>query len=197
MHHSSTLYVGLDVHKDSIAVAYAPTDHDAEVIYLGPIGTRQCDIAQPVRKPPANAKHLVFVSEAGLCGYWLYQYFTQKGHLCWVVAPSLIPQKAGDRVKPDRREAMQRARLIRSGDLTPVYVPEVADAAIRALTRARAEALRDQGGQIAPQSLPAPARHPLYRTCHLGPGSSPVAFSNRPSHPRAANRLPGIGARHQ
>jgi transposase len=143
MNQSSTLYVGLDVHKDSIAVAYVAKDHDAEVIYFGTIGTRQCDIDQLVRKLQSKAPHLVFVYEAGPCGYWLYRYLTKKGQVCWVVAPSLIPKKAGDRVKTDRRDAVQLARLMRSGDLTPVYVPKVEDEAIRDLTRAREDALRD------------------------------------------------------
>ena len=82
MRHSSTLYVGLDVHKDSIAVAYVAKDHDAEVIYLGPIGTRPCDIDQLMRKLHAKATHLVFVYEAGPCGYWLYRDLTQKGYDC-------------------------------------------------------------------------------------------------------------------
>ena len=81
--------------------------------------------------------------EAGPCGYWLYRYLTKQGHLCSVVAPSLIPKKPGDRVKTDRRDAVQLARLMRSGDLTPVYVPTVEDEAIRDLTRAREDALRD------------------------------------------------------
>src|ERR671923_1082966 len=143
MNHSSTLYIGLDVHKDSIAVAYIAKDHDAEVIYLGTMGTRQADIDQLIRKMQSKAQHLVFVYEAGPCGYWLYRYLSKKGYVCWVVAPSLIPKKAGDRVKTDRRDAVQLARLMRSGDLTPVYVPTVADEAIRALTRAREDALRD------------------------------------------------------
>jgi transposase len=87
LHHSSTLYVGLDVHKDSIAVASIAKDPDAEVIYLGATGTRQCDIDQLVRKLQAKAKHLVFVCEAGPCGYWFYRYLTPKGYDCWVVAP--------------------------------------------------------------------------------------------------------------
>ena len=139
----STLYVGLDVHKDSIAVAYAAQDHGAEVISLGTIGTRQADIDQLTRKLQSKAKHLVFVYEAGPCGYWLYRYLRKKGYDCWVVAPSLIPKKAGDRVKTDRRDAMQLARLMRSGDLTPVYVPKVEDEAIRDLCRAREDAIRD------------------------------------------------------
>jgi transposase len=143
MPQSSTLYVGLDVHQESIAVAYIAQEHGAEVTSLGTIGTRQGDIDQLIRKMQSKAKHLVFVYEAGPCGYWLYRYLTKKGHVCWVVAPSLIPQKAGDRVKTDRRDAVQLARLMRAGDLTPVYVPTVEDEAIRDLTRAREDALRD------------------------------------------------------
>jgi transposase len=133
----------MDVHKDSLAVAYVGQEHHAEVIYLGAIGTRQCDIDQLIRNMPSKSTQLVFVYEAGPCGYWLYRYLTKKGHVCWVVAPSLIPKKAGDRVKTNRRDAIQLARLMRSGDLTPVYVPQVADEAIRDLSRARADALRD------------------------------------------------------
>jgi transposase len=143
MNQSSTLYVGMDVHKDSIAVAYVAQDHGAEVIYLGTIGTRHGDIDQLVRKRPSKANHLVFVYEAGPCGYWLYRYLMRKGYDCWVVAPSLIPKKAGDRVKTDRRDAVQLARLARSGDLTPVYVPTVENEAIRDLTRAREDTLSD------------------------------------------------------
>jgi len=140
---STTLFIGLDVHKDSIAVAYVAYDHGAEVTYLGTIGTRQTDIDQLARKLQSKAKHLVFVYEAGPCGYWLYRYLSKKGHTCWVVAPSLIPKKAGDRVKTDRRDAIQLARLMRSGDLTPVYVPKLEDEAIRDLTRAREDAIED------------------------------------------------------
>jgi transposase len=143
MAQSSTLYIGLDVHKESIAVAYAAKDYGADVVYRGSIGTRQCDIDKLVRQLQSKAKRLVFVYEAGPCGYWLYRYLTKKGYDCWVVAPSLIPKKAGDRVKTDRRDALQLARLMRSGDLTPVYVPKVEDEAIRDLCRAREDVLRD------------------------------------------------------
>jgi transposase len=143
MPQSRTLYVGLDVHKDSIVVAYVAQDHGAEVTFLGTIGTRQCDIDQLIRKMQSKANHLIFVYEAGPCGYWLYRYLSKKGYDCWVVAPSLIPKKPGDRVKTDRRDAVQLARLARSGDLTVVYVPKVEDEAIRDLTRAREDTLRD------------------------------------------------------
>lgn len=143
MKHSSTLYVGLDVHKESIAVAFVSDAKDAEVLYLGSIGTRQSDIDKLIRQLHSKSRQLAFVYEAGPCGYWLYRYLTKKGLLCWVVAPSLIPKKPGDKVKTNRRDAVQLARLMRSGDLTPVYVPEVEDEAIRDLSRAREDAIGD------------------------------------------------------
>jgi transposase len=140
---SSTRFIGMDVHTDAIAVAYVAQDHGAEVTSLGTIGTRQCDIDHLIRKMPSKAQHLIFVYEAGPCGDWLYRYLSQKGYACWVVAPSLIPKKPGDRVNTDRRDAVQSARLARSGDLTAVSVPTVEDEALRDLTRARDEAISD------------------------------------------------------
>ena len=140
---SKTLFVGLDVHKESIAVAYAPEDRGAEVVSLGPIGTRQCDIDRLLRQLQAKAARLVLVYEAGPCGYWLYRYLPRKSVTCHVVAPSLIPRKPGDRVKTDRRDAMTLARLLRSGDLTPIYVRQVRDEAMRDLSRAREDAMQD------------------------------------------------------
>ena len=123
MSQSRTRCIGMDVHKDSIAVAYVAQDHGAEVTYLGTIGTRQGDIDQLIRKRPSKATHLLFVYEAGPCGSWLYRDLTQTGDDGWVVAPSLIPKTPGDRVKTDRRDAVPLARLARSGDLTAVDVP--------------------------------------------------------------------------
>jgi transposase len=133
----------MDVHQDAIAVAYVAQDHGAEIMDLGAVGTRQGDLDQLIRTMPSTATHLIFVSEAGPCGDWLYRSLTRNGYDCWVVAPSLIPQKPGDRVTTDRRDAMQLARLARSGDLTVVDVPTVEAEAIRDLTRARADALSD------------------------------------------------------
>ena len=143
MSQSNTLYIGMDVHKDSIAVAYVAQEHGAEVPSLGTIGTRQGDIDHLIRKMHSKAKPLLVVYEAGPCGSWLSRHLPHTGHNCWVVAPSLIPHKAGDRVTTDRRDAVQLARLMRSGALTPVYVPTVDDEAIRDLTRARADTIRD------------------------------------------------------
>src|SRR5262245_30536268 len=144
MSQSRTLFIGMDVHKETIAGAYVAQDHGAEVTYLGTIGTRQCDIDHFVRKMQSKATHLIFVYEAGPCGYWLYRYLTKKDSTCWVVAPSLMPKKAGDRVKTDRRDAMQLARLARSGALTLVSVPKVEDEAIRDRSRARDDTLSDR-----------------------------------------------------
>jgi transposase len=144
MAQSRTLFIGMDVHKDIIAVASVTHEHGAEVTYWGTMGTRQCDIDPLVRTMHSKAKHLIFVSAAGPCGSWLYRSLTTKDYDCWGVAPSLIPQKAGDRVTTDRRDAVPLARLARAGDLPAVYVPQVDDEAMRDLTRAREETLSDR-----------------------------------------------------
>jgi transposase len=136
-------HVGLDVHKDTIAVAYAPEEREAEVVSLGKIGTRQCDVDKLIRRLEAKGAMLVVAYEAGPCGYWLHRYLTRRGPSGAVVAPSLIPRKAGDRVKTDGRDAVTLARLLRSGDLRSSYVPTVDDEAIRDLSRAREDAVRD------------------------------------------------------
>jgi transposase len=141
MNNLTTIFVGLDVHKESIAVAYATPFPNTEVISLGSIGTRQSDIDKLIRKFRSKSQHLLFVYEAGPCGFWLYRYLAKKGLDCRVVAPSLIPKKPGVKVKTDKRDALQLARLARSGDLTYVHVPGLDDEAIRDLSRAREDAI--------------------------------------------------------
>src|SRR5262245_26696038 len=140
---NKSLFIGLDVHKDTIAVAYAAEERGTEVVSLGTIGTRQYDIDKLIRNLAAKGATLLFAYEAGPCGYWLYRSLTQRGLRCMVVAPSLIPRKPGDRVKTDRRDAVTLARLLRSGDLSSIYVPTVDDEAMRDLSRAREDAVRD------------------------------------------------------
>jgi len=139
----TTLFVGLDVHKESISVAHAYEDRNSEVTFVGPIGTRQCDIDKLVRRLQSKAPRLLFAYEAGPCGFVLHRYLTGKGLDCRVIAPSLIPKKPGDRIKTDRRDAVELARLLRSGDLNPVYVPSIEDEAIRDLSRAREDSVKD------------------------------------------------------
>jgi len=115
MPQASTLSIGMDVHKESMAVADVAKEHAAAVVSLGTFGTRQCAIDTLMRQRPSKAQHLVFVYEAGPCGSWRYRSLTKKDDGCWVVAPSFIPTKAGDRGKTDRRDAMHLASLMGEG----------------------------------------------------------------------------------
>jgi transposase len=137
----STRFLGLDVHKDSIAVAVC--DEAGHAQSLGTIPNTPEALARLVRKLGAGAQ-LQVAYEAGPCGYVLYRQLTRLGIPCLVAAPTLIPVRSGDRVKTDRRDALKLARYLRSGDLTPVYVPDEATVALRDLLRARLCAKADQ-----------------------------------------------------
>lgn len=114
MENDSTVYVGLDVHKDSITVAYALGTCEVEL--LGKIGTTKTDIDRLCKRLQSKARHIRIVYEAGPCGYGLYRQFLEKGFDCMVCAPSLIPKKPGERVKTDRRDAIKLVRSLRVGD---------------------------------------------------------------------------------
>ncbi|MFM0557838.1 IS110 family transposase [Paraburkholderia sediminicola] len=141
MEDDSTLYVGLDVHKDSITVAYSIGMSDVEL--LGKIGTTQIEIDRLCKRLQSKARRVRVVYEAGPCGYGLYRRLIAKGFDCMVCAPSLIPQKPGDRVKTDRRDAIKLVRSLRAGDLSAVHVPTVEDEAFRDLARAWSSARDD------------------------------------------------------
>jgi len=130
-------FIGMDVHKNSISIAIAEEGRAGEIRNYGKINNNTTALDKVIRKLISDNCELTFVYEAGPCGYELYRYLTGKGFTCEVVAPSLIPKKSGDRVKNDRRDAQMLARLHRSGELTPVYVPHLEDEAMRDLTRAR------------------------------------------------------------
>ena len=134
--YQSMAYIGLDVHKDSIAVAIAwPGREEPE--YRGEILNTPKAIEKMIRRLSPDGELLAFCYEAGPCGYVVYRQISGTGHVCEVVAPSLIPKKAGDRVKTDRRDAKLLARLYRAGELTTVWIPGPEQEAIRDLTRAR------------------------------------------------------------
>jgi transposase len=141
MQNDSTLFVGLDLHKDSITVAYALDN--GEIQALGKTGTSQTDIDRLCKRLKAKGRHIKVVYEAGPCGYGLQRRLVAKGFECMVCAPSLIPRKPGERVKTDRRDAINLVRLLRSDNLTAVHVPTVEDEAFRDLARAWASARSD------------------------------------------------------
>lgn len=135
-----TMFVGLDVHVQTIAVAVARGDGLAED--LGIIPNIPSALAKRLRKlGPADRLRVCY--EAGPCGYTIHRQLRELGIACTVVAPSLIPVRPGDRVKTDRRDAAKLARLLRSGDLTPVAVPTAEQEALRDLSRAREAAVGD------------------------------------------------------
>ncbi len=138
---SNVRFVGLDVHADTIAVAVA--ESGGEVRSLGTVPNRADALRQLVKKlGPPEAVRACY--EAGPTGYVVYWQLTALGVRCEVVAPTLVPVKAGDRVKTDRRDAIKLARCYRAGDLTAVWVPDTAHEALRDLVRAREAAKRDQ-----------------------------------------------------
>jgi len=132
----NTIFVGLDVHKDTIAVAIAKAGREGAES-LGIISNDSTSIIKLVRRLEKNGRKLAFCYEAGPCGYGLYRLIKGMGHDCEVVASSLVPQKPGDRIKTDRRDAQKLARNFRNGELTPVWVPDEDHEALRDLVRGR------------------------------------------------------------
>jgi len=140
-----SLCIGLDVHTDSIAVSLAPSD-TTEVRRYGLIGGTHDDVLRLAKK--LLAAHpgvtLKFCYEAGPHGYPLARCLQTHGYDCILVAPSKIPRQPGDRVKTNRRDADQLARLYRAGELTAIYVPDPQDEAVRDLIRARYQVRKQQ-----------------------------------------------------
>jgi transposase len=144
MRQSTTLFVGLDVHKDSVDIALADAKRDATVRHLATVAGGLEPVTKALRRLVSSGHRLHIVYEAGPCGFTLQRHLSALGWHCDVAAPSSIPRPCGDRVKTDRRDAMKLARLARIGELTPVRVPDSADEAIRDLVRGREDAVREQ-----------------------------------------------------
>ena len=139
----SEAFVAFDTSKLRNAVAIAEGGRTGEVRFLGEIENTDAATAKLVRKLAARYRRLTFCYEAGPTGYGLQRLITRLGHDCVVVAPSLIPKKAGDRVKTNRRDALGLVKLLRAGELTAVWVPDARHEAMRDLVRAREAAVTD------------------------------------------------------
>jgi transposase len=177
-------YVGLDVHKESIVVAVAEGGLRGEVREYGRIANTAGALDRLMRKLGGAGVGLRFCYEAGPCGYGIQRHLSAYGHECVVVAPSLIPKRAGDRVKTDRRDAASLARLHRAGELTAVWVPDTGHEAMRDLVRARLDAvhaLRRARQQLSGFLLRQGCHYgrPAWTKLHRPHGSSPWAEGSR------------------
>ncbi len=138
---NNTAFIGLDTHKEMIAVAIADEGRSGEVRYFGQIPNEPTAVLKLVKKLASKYGKLLFCYEAGPCGYGLQRQIAGLGHDCVVIAPSNTPTKKGIRIKTDRRDAQELARLHRAGDLTPIWVPDEAHEAVRDLVRSRITAM--------------------------------------------------------
>jgi transposase len=131
----------MDVHKESIELA---TADEREARHYARIGGDAVSVDRAVRRLRSVHRELVFVYEAGPCGFWIYRRLRAQGLACMVVSPSMTPRRAGDRVKTDRRDCLMLARLARAGELEPIYVPDAKDEAMRDLVRTREDVVSMQ-----------------------------------------------------
>ena len=168
-------FVGLDTSKLRNAVAIADGGRGGEVRYLGEIENCDAATAKLVRKLATKYQRLTFCYEAGPTGYGLHRQIKSLGPACIVVAPSLIPKRPGDKVKTNRRDAMSLAKLLRAGELAPVWVPDPRHEAMRDLTRARDSAvmdLRSKRQQVSAfllrQGRPYPEARKTWTKAHMG-----------------------------
>lgn len=135
----TTSFIGMDVHKETISMSIAEHGRNGPVRFLGVISNTPDEISKTAQRLSRHGE-LDFCYEAGCCGYGIYRQLTDLGHKCTVVAPSMIPRKPGERIKTDRRDSQKLAILHRSGDLTPVWVPDATHEALHDLVRAKVDA---------------------------------------------------------
>ena len=187
-----------------ISVAVAESGRRGEVRFVGEIPNRPESVAKLIDRLGAKRGKLAFCNEAGPCGYALHRQIAMLRHDCVVVAPSLVPTRPGDRVKTDRRDAVTMAALFRSGELTPVWVPDDAHEAMRDLCRARQAAMttlrraRQQTRKLSSAarprvipSLPGDRRRPLdgqASSVAFGATLRPSGAPNRFRRTRAGRR---------
>ncbi len=132
----SIIYVGLDVHQDSVTMAYvAQSARNASEPVTLP--NDPAKIRRALQRLAKDDSELKVCYEAGSCGYVLQRHIESWGHACEVIAPSLIPKRPGDRRKTDRRDALKLVLLYRAGELTAIHIPDEAQEAVRSLVRCR------------------------------------------------------------
>lgn len=144
MKKDTTIWVGLDVHKDTISSCSLVDNGQEET--ASTFVNDEKEIRRHIKKLAARGTVRVCY-EAGPCGYHVRRQLEAMGVECVVIAPSLIPTKAGDRVKTDRRDARKLVRYFRAGELTPIRVPSETEEAVRDLVRARDQLRRDAARQ--------------------------------------------------
>ena len=160
MYNDTTIFIGLDVHKDSIMAACVGSEPDASVVDLGTLGTPQYAIDRLLKKLPSRDQ-VRLAYEAGPCGFWLQRYLASRGYDCQVIAPSLIPKKPGERIKTDRRDAPKLALAFRAGLLTAVPIPTPEQEQFRDMVRAWQQAKKQPGPTgIRPRSRASSKRVP-------------------------------------
>ena len=143
LEHHSEAFIGIDSSKLRNAIAVAEAGRAGEVRYHGEIDAGEAATRKLIGRLAAKFDKLTFCYEAGPTGYGLYRLIRSLGHDCIVVAPSLIPSRPGDRIKTNRRDAENLAKLLRAGELVAVWVPDERHEAMRDLSRARETAIDD------------------------------------------------------
>jgi transposase len=136
-----SMFVGMDVHKETIDISVAEGGRQGEVRHYGVIAPDLKALDKVVRALQAPSRVVHFVYEAGPCGFGIHRHLTKRGLECVVVSPSMVPKRSGDRIKTDRRDSATLARLHRAGELRAIHIPDALDEAMRDLVRAREDAV--------------------------------------------------------
>lgn len=190
-----SMFVGMDVHKESIDVSLAEEGRDGEARRFGVIPGDLEAVAKVVRALRAPNRRLRFVYEAGPCGFGIHRFLTAEGEECVVVNPSSMPKRSGDRIKTDRQDGDALARLHRAGELTAIYIPTPDDEALRDLVRARGRGWPEHASQASIESVLAPPGTTLSGARRMDPTLSSLAGRSQFPPRAAADRDDKLTAR--